>query len=58
MNEQQGAVAPNFTALLDRIHKDIGQDLFRTFSAIDVDEIERFAKTLETLGGWLDGQER
>lgn len=46
------------TALPDRIHKDIGQDLFRTFSAIDVDEIERFAKTLETLGGWLDGQER
>ena len=58
MNEQQGAVAPNFTALLDRIHKDIGQDQFRTFSAIDVDEIERFAKALETLGGWLDGQER
>ena len=58
MNEQQGAVAPDFTALPDRIHKDIGQDLFRTFSAIDVDEIERFAKTLETLGGWLDGQER
>ena len=58
MIEKQGAVAPDFTALLDSIHKDIGQDLFRTFSAIDVDEIERFANTLETLGGWLDGQER
>ena len=58
MTEKQAAVAPDFTALLDRIHKDIGQDLFRTFSAIDVDEIERFAMTLETLGGWLDGQER
>ena len=46
------------TALPDSIHKDIGQDLFRTFSAIDVDEIEWFAMTLETLGGWLDGQER
>ena len=46
------------TALLERIHKDVGPDLFRTFSAIDVDEFERFAKTPETPGGRLDGQER
>ena len=42
-------------ALLDRIHRNIEPELFRTFGAIDADEIERFAKTLKTLGRWLDG---
>ena len=47
-------VRPEAVALLDNIHKDIGPELFRTFSAIDADEIERFSKALKQLGKWLD----
>ncbi len=45
---------PAAAELLDTIYRDIGPDLFRTFGAIDPDEVRNFATQLKKLGRWLD----
>lgn len=45
---------PKAAEFLESIHKDIGPDLFRTFSALDADGIEDFVAQLKLLGQWLD----